>query len=98
MVEWHESRNLREVMLDGIGEEVALSTHKRGSSPIDSILCLANIEIVNAGCLSFGEGVRDHRLVLIDIYETSVFRVVGSPSTKLRARRLKMNDPQIIRK
>ena len=89
---------LREVMLDELGEEVAPSTQERGSAPIDSILCLTNIDMVNEGYLSFGEGAGDYRPLLIDIDETSLFEESGSPSTKLRVRRFKMSDPWIIRK
>ena len=98
MEEWRDSMNLREVLLDGLGEEVAPSTFNRGNVPIDSIMCLANIRIVKAGYLPFGEGAGDHRTLMIDIDETTVFGTAGTPSTKMRARRLKLRDPRIVKK
>ena len=98
MREWRESLGLREVLLDTVGVENAPSTFDKGKLPIDSIMCSANIAVTKAGYMPFGEGVGDHRPLMIDINERSVFGNSGAPSSKLRARKLKLNDPRIIKK
>ena len=85
--DWRLSMNLREVLLDGLGDNEAPSTHERGKNPIDSIMCSANVQIVNADYLPFGEGAGDHRPLIIDIDEASVFGTAGTPSSKMRARK-----------
>ena len=47
--------------------------------------------------MSFGEGAGDHRPLVIGINERPVFGNSGAPSSKLRARKLKLNDPRIIK-
>ena len=89
--------NLREVLVDGLGDEVAPSTFNRGNVPIDSIMCSANIGIVKAGYLTFGEGAGEYRPLMIDIDETTVFGTSGTLSTKMRSRRLKLRDPRIVK-
>ena len=98
MGKWRNDLGLCEVMLDGLGEENAPSTYDKGTTPIDSILCSANIGMVKAGYLPFGEGAGDHRPLVIDIDQISVFGASASPSSKVRARRLKLNDPRIRKK
>ena len=98
MREWRESLGLREVLLDTVGVENAPSTFDKGKLPIDSIMCSANIEVTKAGYMPFGEGVGDYIPLMIDINERSVFGNSGAPSSKLRARKLKLNDPRIIKK
>ena len=96
--DWRLSMNLREVLLDGLGDNEAPSTHERGKTPIDSIMCSANVQIVNADYLPFGEGAGDHRPLIIDIDEASVLGTAGTSSSKMRARKLKMNDPRVVNK
>ena len=43
-------------------------------------------------------GVGDHRTLVIDIDEISVFGAGGTTRSKLRARKLKFNDPRIMDK
>ena len=95
MKEWRESLGLREILIATVGEETAPSTYNKGSNPIDSIMCSANIEVIKAGYLPFGEGAGDHRPPVVDICEGSVFGNTKAPSSQLRARKLKMNDPRI---
>ena len=56
----------------------------------------ANIVVRKASYLIFGECAGDHRSLLMDTEEASVFGVAGEPSEKLRARRLKMKYPRIV--
>ena len=60
-------------MLDKVGEDAAPCTYDRGSHPIDSIMCTANIDVRKAGYSPFGDGAGNHRPLLIDIDEVSVF-------------------------
>ena len=98
MTEWKEELNLRDAMFDMVGRENAPRTYHRGSKPIDTILCSANVRLRKAGYLPFGEGAGDHRPLLLDIDEISVLGSKGTPSAKVKARRLKLNDPRIIAK
>ena len=95
---WKEDLELQDVMVEAVGPENAPRTYARGSNPIDTILASANVNIAKAAYLPFGEGVGDHRSLLIDVEESSVFGTSGEPSAKLRARRLKMKDPRIVTK
>ena len=83
---WKEGLELRDVMVEAVGVENAPRTYARGSNPIDTILTSANVHIAKAAYLPFGEGVGDHRPLMIDVVETSVFGTGGEPCEKLRAR------------
>ena len=61
-------------------------------------MCSANILVNKAAYLPFGDGAGDHRPLIVDIDEVSVFGAAGVPSGKLKARRQKLNDPRIITK
>ena len=98
MEKWRDDLGLCEVMLEGLAGENAPSTFDKGKSPIDSILCSANIGTVKAGYLPFGEGAGDHRPLIIDIEQNSVFGASSNPSSKVKARRLKLKDPRIRKK
>ena len=85
-------------MLDAVGTENAPRTYTRGTNPIGTILASADINIHKAAYLPFGEGIGDCRPLVIDIEERTVFSIGGEPSEKLRARRMKINDPRIFNK
>ena len=61
-------------------------------------MCLANIIVNKAAYILFRDGAGDHRPLMVDIDEVTIFGAVGVPSGKLRARRLKLNDLRIIAK
>ena len=46
----------------------------------------------------FGVRLGDHRPLMIEIDEISVLGEGGTPSSKLRARKLKLNNPRIMDK
>ena len=71
-------------MLNRLGNEIYQSTCKRESSLIDSILCSANIQIIKAEYFPFGDGVGNHRPLIIYIDETSVYDAVGTLSNKIQ--------------
>ena len=96
MTEWKEELSMRDVMLDMVGRKNSPRTYHRGSNPIDTIMCSANVRLHKSGYLSFGDGARDHRLLLLDIDEMSIFSAKGALSVKVQAMLLKLNDPRII--
>lgn len=55
------------MLLDAVSDENALSTYNNGSKPIDSIMCSANINILEAGYVPFREDAGHHRTLTIDI-------------------------------
>ena len=69
-----------------------------GKNPIDNIMCITNVFIKKVAYLPFGVGVDDHRPLVVQTDEISVCGQVGAPSSKLRARKLKLNDPHIMDK
>ena len=61
-------------------------------------MCTPNTVIKQAAYFPFGVGVGDHRPLAVDIDEIAVFGTGETPSSKLRARKLKLSDPRIIDK
>ena len=61
-------------------------------------MCTPNTVIKQAAYLLFVVGVGDHRPLVIDTDEISVFRTGETPSSKLRARKLKLSHPRIMDK
>ena len=55
MTEWKEELNLRDAIFDMVGRENAPRTYHRGSKPIDTILCSANVVSSQSGRI--GEGL-----------------------------------------
>ena len=96
---WKEDLQLINCNLQALNDEKhAPATYNRGSVPIDSILCTTGVEITRAGYLNFGEGIGDHRPVYIDVQLTSVLGIKIPPIKKAQARRLKLDDPRVIKK
>ena len=58
-------------------------TCHRGSNPIDTIMCLANVILRKDDYFPFVNGTGDHHPVLLDIEEMSFFGAKGSPSMKV---------------
>ena len=93
--DWRNSLGLREILLDNVGNNNIPNTFERGSRSIGTMMCTANIKVLKAGYLPFGSGVGDHRPLVMDIDQYSVFGDSGCPSTKMNARRLKLQDPGV---
>jgi len=76
------------------------NTHNRGTMPIDGIFIPTSlIPAVRSGYFAFGEGIpSDHRAIWLDIPLATLGWFQVSEPVPLRARRLKCNDPRIIRK
>ena len=96
--QWRDNLGLRDAVIDRIGSEYMPATHIRGSEPIDSIWLTANIEVKRIMVMPQEDGVGDHRPILMDIVEESVFGYNILPVPSMRARRLKYNDPRIVKK
>ena len=99
MRDWKEELELEDLLLERVEREgVKLNTYSGGHAPIDSIMCTQGIEVRKAGYLEFGEGVGDHRPIFIDITISSTLGVNIPVSKSVKARRLKTNDPRIMKK
>ena len=96
---WKERLGLHDVMMDRVGDNDLLPpTYKMGVIPIDTILCTAGIEVQQAGYLSFGDGVGDHRPLFMDVTVASTLGVKLTEPKKMAARRLKMLDPRVMKR
>ena len=71
--EWRESMQLRDVMIDIIGEVEMPATYNLGQDSVDTIMRTPNIMIKQAAYLPFGVGVGDRRPLVVEIDEISVF-------------------------
>ena len=76
------------------------ATFQRGSRAIDGILATPSIvsETVKAGYLPFGELLGDHRGLWLDIPLESILGYSMSEVKLYQARRLKLEDPRVVRK
>ena len=97
--QWREDLQLIDCSLSVLDNpQQAPATHNKGTAPIDTILCTAGVEVKKAGYLSFGEGIGDHRPLFIDVQLTSVLGIKMPPIKKAKARRLKLEDPRVVKK
>ena len=97
--DWKEDLHLIDSCLNSLDDtQQAPATFNRGSAPIDTILCTSGVEILKAGYLPFGEGVGDHRPLYVDVKLASILGVKLPPVKKAKARRLKLQDPRVVKK
>ncbi len=91
---------MRDIVLERHGNE-APRTHKRGSHPIDAIFATHSVQCVRAGYAGFDGGVQakrsDHRCLWFDVTINSIFGHEMPPTNKPQARRLKCNDPRVVK-
>ncbi len=73
-------------------------TYQRGSKPIDEFFVSTGIEITAAGYLAHGEGIGDHRPIWIEATKLSTLGAKLPEVPKFKARRLKCQDPRVIKK
>jgi hypothetical protein len=92
---------LRDIVLERHGSD-APRTYKRGSHPIDAIFATHSVQCVRAGYAGFEDGVQskrsDHRCLWFDVLINSIFGHEMPPTNKPQARRLKCNDPRVVRR
>jgi hypothetical protein len=86
------SRGLLEIIMTKHGS-AAPPTYQRGSSPIDGMYVSAPLKDAYCGYLPF---LGYHRVLWIDIPMDLAFGCSSLPSTPIRARRLKLQDPRIV--
>jgi hypothetical protein len=100
MTQFLATLQMREVILERNGEDVAPRTHIRGQKPIDGIFVTDSIDIINGGYASFDQGVQarraDHRCLWIDIHVVDVFGHRMPGPVKFQARRVNGQDPRTI--
>jgi hypothetical protein len=93
-----QSLGLREALLHRHGQQ-APATFNGGSEPIDGIFVSPSIKILLGGYFEFGFCPHtDHRGLWLDIHYNVAFGHVMPPIVTAQARRLKMNDPRIIKR
>ena len=98
LVKFKDKVGLHDVMLEKLGDAVEPpNTYQRGHIPIDTILCTRGIVVEKAGYLPFGEGVGHHRALFIDVTIASTLGVNLPPDKAASARRLKLQDPRIVK-
>ena len=100
MKQFQINTGLQEAILQQHGDN-APNTHTKGTKPIDTILISPQIEIASSGYCDFDEGVQgtrvDHRCIWIDINFQSIFGTLPANLTKFEGRRVKSNDPRIVK-
>ena len=77
---------------------IAPPTFSRGSKPIDEIFVSSSLTINKCGYLEQGSTLSDHRPIWIDLDKDDAFGSKLPPSMSFKARRLKCNDPRIIKR
>jgi hypothetical protein len=97
--EWMMDLGLLDIIGKKHGYDNAPKTYNRSKpAPIDCIFTSANMEGLSSGFLSFGKLVGDHRGLWVDIPKHTLFGCNIPPHTNPAARRLKLNDPRIVKK
>ena len=72
-------------------------TQRNGSAPIDGLSLSTNTLYDETGYLPFVEGMSDHRPTWVDIPEEEVYGSVKQASQAFSARRLKCDDPRVVK-
>ena len=89
---------LREALLQRHGQNAPATFHG-GSDPIDGIFVSPSIDIIVGGYFEFGFCPHtDHRGLWLDIHYRVAFGHVMPAIVTAQARRLKTNDPRIVKK
>ena len=94
---WMDTFDLKEAITMTHGTNPP-PTYHRGSHAIDGIFVSSSIEINRAGYLGFGDIPGDHRGIWIDIPHSSVLGYKMSDIPPASARRLKMDDPRVVKR
>ena len=95
--EWFLDEGLQDIIAEKNG--VMPITYQRSKKdPLDCVFGSPSIKIKNGGCLSFGRLISDHRGIWFDIPNTTLFGFNPQQITHPQARRLKMEDPRVVKK
>jgi hypothetical protein len=96
--QFFQTYNMHELILFQHGT-TAPNTYTEGTLPIDGIFGTKGIDTISSGYSSFGWGMySDHRLLWIDIDMATTLGTKTTPMWKPQARRLKCNDPLIVKR
>ena len=74
------------------------ATHNNGSFAIDEIFLSSSIHLQSSGYLEHGANLSDHRPLWIDVSRDSILGLKPTKSPRYAARRLKTNDPRVVKK
>ena len=97
--EWMIQQGLVEIICEQHGYEAAQHTHTRSKdSPIDGIYCTPHRHASKSGYLSFSTLGGDHRGLWVDIPAVLLFGYKPQSCNMAHARRLKLEDPRIVKK
>ena len=100
MQQFQINTSLKEAILLQHGND-APNTVMKGTKPIDTILISPLMEVSSSGYCDFDEGVQgtrvDHRCIWIDVKFQSIFGTLPANLTKFEGRRVKSNDPRIVK-
>ena len=97
--EWMIQHGLVEAICEQHGYEEAPKTHLRSQdAPIDGIYCSPNLKAQHSGYLAFSSLGGDHRGLWVDIPEILLFGYNPPTSSMAHARRLKLEDPRVVKK
>ena len=95
--EWMSTLGLKEAVTS-LHEGRAPATYHRGTLPIDGIFMSEDIVPDRAGYLGFGEVPGDHRGIWIDVSNTELLGYNANNILTPKARRLKLEDPRVVKK
>ena len=76
----------------------APATYQRGNCPINGIFISEDMIPSKAGYLGFGEVPGDHRGIWVDIPNTEMLGYNSNDIAAPKARRLKLEDPRVVKK
>jgi len=96
--EWKKDEGLEYVFVEqNVDNHILPPTINRGISSIDAIMCTLGITVIKVGYLAFGEGVGDHRILFMDVTCASTLGIKMAVPKKMAARRLKLQDPRVVK-
>ena len=109
MGDWNEdiqSPNIRQWMnVFGLEEAItqqhkgrAPATFQQGKRPLDGIFVSPNLTLERSGYLPFGTLPGDHRGIWVDIEKKYVFGYTVADTPIATARRLKLQDPRVVKR
>jgi len=96
--EWKKDTGLEDVFDErNVDNHILPPAFNRGINPIDTIMCTAGITVIKAGYLAFGEGAGVRRPLFMDVTVTLTLGIKMAVPKKMVARRLKLQDPRVVK-
>ena len=97
LLEGFRQRNIRPVVQTKHPGQLP-PTYNRGKKALDEIFVTEDVEIVKCGYLQHGILTSDHCPIWVEVTKKSVLGSKSEPVQKYKARRLKSNNPNVIKK